>query len=940
MATKNLPVVMVRKDGRALKALVDTGCTNSMVWSQHVEGNLGWTNVTAFDGSEIKCKGLAMITITVRGIEVTTKMVVAEQLIEGIDFVIGMDVIKDMGGVEVGDGFVKFGCEEVCAVGQLVGSAPSNSEVHRVEDKDFQAWFDGEEWVVRWKWKDDQPPVIRNKIACYDKQLTGKKREKFEEEVDRWITEGILIPWEGDKQKGVVALMAVSQPTKNKIRPVLDFREVNRSVMCHTGGDVIDICADTLREWRMMEGEMEILDLKSAYLQIKVVPELWQYQLVRYKDKLYCLTRLGFGLCSAPKIMSAILKYVLAIDKEIDCATNSFVDDILVSVNKVPSARVADHLMEYGLETKVAEPLEGGAALGLKLEAGDNGALLFTRGNEVPCSITHMVTKRELFSICGKLVGHYPVAGWLRVACSFMKRHAEGERWEDAVGEQTLNFLDDVLHRVHEKDPVRGIWNVSQEKKGVIWCDASSLALGVVLEVGGSVVEDAAWLRKKHDCSHINVAELDALVKGVNLAVKWGLEGITVMTDSSTVYGWVTLTLSGERRVKTKGAEEVLIKRRLGALKALVDELGLSLRLVQVPSGRNKADELTRVKKSWLTGVGSMETGITASAMVDLKACHEDHHMGVERTLFIARQIDPKVKRPDVVRVVKGCDRCQSIDPAPVTHKPGELSIDEVWCRIAVDVTHYKGEAYLSVIDCGPGRFAVWRKLKYENAMCVREVLEQLVMERGPMSEVLMDNATIFRSALLREFFSKWNIRPCFRAAYRASGNGIIERHHRTIKSIAERGGISPELSVFWYNLSPRFGQQIESVPCFSTYKYGWRHPSVCPVGLESEESTVEIGEEVWVKPAHSRCTSKWEKGVVTDVNSVNNISVDGMPRHILDIRRVVTNDDLDADSEYNSATSGSDGQNGEVLPPPAVETRKNPVRHRRPPAWLADYVN
>ena len=36
-----------------------------------------------------------------------------------------------------------------------------------------------------------------------------------------------------------------------------------------------------------------------------------EYQLVIYKEQIYCLTRLGFGLNVAPNIMSEILKAVL-----------------------------------------------------------------------------------------------------------------------------------------------------------------------------------------------------------------------------------------------------------------------------------------------------------------------------------------------------------------------------------------------------------------------------------------------------------------------------------------------------------------------------------------------------------------------------------------------------------------------------------------------------
>ena len=57
----------------------------------------------------------------------------------------------------------------------------------------------------------------------------------------------------------------------------------------------------------------------------------------------------------------------------------------------------------------------------------------------------------------------------------------------------------------------------------------------MVLEINGKTAEDAVWLRKKDDFNHINVAELEAVLKGVNLAIKWGLESIELKTDSATI---------------------------------------------------------------------------------------------------------------------------------------------------------------------------------------------------------------------------------------------------------------------------------------------------------------------------------------------------------------------------------------------------------------------
>ncbi|GFO34998.1 hypothetical protein PoB_006150300 [Plakobranchus ocellatus] len=150
-----------------------------------------------------------------------------------------------------------------------------------------------------------------------------------------------------------------------------------------------------------------------------------------------------------------------------------------------------------------------------------------------------------------------------------------------------------------------------------------------------------------------------------------------------------------------------------------------------------------------------------------------------------------------------------------------------------------------------------------------------------------MDNATAFRSEEMSVLLEKWNTHPFYRAAYRASGNGIVERHHRTIESIAERGRVTPLDAVFWYNMSPRSGQDESTIP-------------------------------------QSRCTSQWSRGRVSKVNSSNNAEVDGMPRHVLDVRRVVS---AEAETELMSDDL--------VL----SEQGQRAQRQRRFPAWARDFV-
>ncbi|KHJ42390.1 hypothetical protein D918_07519 [Trichuris suis] len=83
-----------------------------------------------------------------------------------------------------------------------------------------------------------------------------------------------------------------------------------------------------------------------------------------------------------------------------------------------------------------------------------------------------------------------------------------------------------------KEDPVRGTWNVSGERAR-LWVDASALAIGAALEVVGSIVEGAAWLRPDDAC-HINMAKVDVAIKSLNVVLSWNMKTVELMTDSST----------------------------------------------------------------------------------------------------------------------------------------------------------------------------------------------------------------------------------------------------------------------------------------------------------------------------------------------------------------------------------------------------------------------
>lgn len=291
----------------------------------------------------------------------------------------------------------------------------------------------------------------------------------------------------------------------------------------------------------------------------------------------------------------------------------------------------------FGLDAKEPENVDGGRPLGLAVKRNRGGRLVFERGNVVPKLSGEPLTRRKLFSVCGQLTGHYPICGWLRTACSYIKRVSDGVKWEDSIGPTARDMLNEVLEKVLKDDPVRGPWAIPQAKSGRVWTDASSIALGAVVEVGGVTAEDGAWLRKADDVAHINVAELDAALKGINMALKWDLTDIEVVTDSATVEKWLRSAIEGDCRVKVAGMSEVLVRRRLSIISDLAKECGTRFSVILVASGENRADALTRVSKAWLV----KKKAVNVSCAADVRTLHSAHHFGVDRTLDLAKKSGP-----------------------------------------------------------------------------------------------------------------------------------------------------------------------------------------------------------------------------------------------------------------------------------------------------------
>ena len=193
--------------------------------------------------------------------------------------------------------------EAMGAANESTNSSVSNGSAGMllIEESDFSAEFREGRWTVKWKWKHGEPQL---KNQCGEYAVSAEDRAEYDLEIEQWIERGWLCPYDVYQHgtvTGVIPLMAVAQPNKQKVRPVLDYRELNEYVESSPGVEA-NVCGERPREWRKMGTSVALLDLSKAYLQLHVSHELHRFQAVRYRGVTYVLTRLGFGLAPAPKI--------------------------------------------------------------------------------------------------------------------------------------------------------------------------------------------------------------------------------------------------------------------------------------------------------------------------------------------------------------------------------------------------------------------------------------------------------------------------------------------------------------------------------------------------------------------------------------------------------------------------------------------------------------
>ena len=184
-----------------------------------------------------------------------------------VDLVLGLDVISQL-GITVDKEGVRFGLG-------LSASAVATDEC-RIEDRDFSAWFSSGVWTVRWNWREHESGGVKPRVA--NNYVLPCDTDAVTSEIESWLDSGILVKYNPSvhgRIRRFLPVLAVRQKKGEvmKVRPVFDYRSMNESLESHPGG-ATPVCADRLRTWRQIEGGGALIDLKAAYLQVRVAPDV------------------------------------------------------------------------------------------------------------------------------------------------------------------------------------------------------------------------------------------------------------------------------------------------------------------------------------------------------------------------------------------------------------------------------------------------------------------------------------------------------------------------------------------------------------------------------------------------------------------------------------------------------------------------------------------
>ncbi|XP_068241889.1 uncharacterized protein [Palaemon carinicauda] len=169
-------------------------------------------------------------------------------------------------------------------------------------------------------------------------------------------------------------------------------------------------------------------------------------------------------------------------------------------------------------------------------------------------------------------------------------------------------------------------------------------------------------------------------------------------------------------------------------------------------------------------------------------------HLGINKTYekLLRYFYWPKMHK-DCSEYCKNCDLCQKVgkaqhDPKVMPLQPIEVP-GEPFERLVLDCVgplprSSKGNEYLLTIMCSATRFPEAIPLRTVSADKIIEALNKFFSLVGLPKEVQTDQGTNFTSKKFKSFLACQNIKHCLSSPYHPQSQGVVERFHRTFKTM------------------------------------------------------------------------------------------------------------------------------------------------------------
>jgi hypothetical protein len=360
----------------------------------------------------------------------------------------------------------------------------------------------------------------------------------------------------------------------------------------------------------------------------------------------------------SPKVLNMILEKILS-ESGLWERCHLYVDDLLVERKDVQKVRKT--LALYGFECKDPIPLSQARVLGLQLKAvsADSDECEWTKWDgipEIPIGPgQELPTRREILSWRGQLLAHQPIGGWIRCAVQMLarlaaarsephepelqglsygqRRRVRNRRFDKFVSPAVYEACKKLLEEIKKRgSPVKGSWSFDVSKEWIVYTDASSLAKGALLQIGGVAVEDVSALRAIKDVRHINESELEALFLGLSLASKYrtvllgdSTENLSVrfLCDNQSVVAWMEKASAGLIS-PVGGANYQHNTKTVQKLLKLAADSRIKMTVEYCPGGQNLADPLSRVPDCFREAIAELAGKDHGDSLMGLEVAREE----------------------------------------------------------------------------------------------------------------------------------------------------------------------------------------------------------------------------------------------------------------------------------------------------------------------------